>query len=229
MAVSIDDDIRVLYVIGGRRIGGMEIHLVTLARRLPASIRCLVCCLDASAEYRALLTEAGIEHANLDCPMLVRPRSLLAFRRFRHVVKGFRPHIVHSYGFSGDVIAAALRASGVNVRVITSRRSEDRNARHQATRRLVDRVLKPDRMRVGRDRELRHVDRMAAGVPASRSFRTASHPIPRRSLPALLAIAASQSGSERWVPSSPSRGPICQSRRSCSSRPRIGSSSSSPD
>ena len=140
MAVSIDDDIRVIYVIGGRRIGGMEIHLVTLARRLPASIRCLVCCLDASAEYRALLTEAGIEHANLDCPMLVRPRSVLAFRRFRHVVKGFRPHIVHSYGFSGDVIAAALRASGVNVRVITSRRSEDRHAGHQATRRLVNRV-----------------------------------------------------------------------------------------
>ncbi len=166
----------------------MEIHLVTLARRLPASIRCLVCCLDASAEYRALLTEAGIEHANLDCPMLVRPRSLLAFRRFRHVVKGFRPHIVHSYGFSGDVIAAALRASGVNVRVITSRRSEDRTRATPGHPPAGQPRLRPDRMRVGRDRELRHVDRMAAGVPArghSERRRTPSRggPCPRSRSP----------------------------------------------
>jgi glycosyltransferase involved in cell wall biosynthesis len=137
---AVDDDIRVLYVTGGRRLGGMETHLITLASSLPVSVRCFVCCLDASAEYRTRLTEAGIEHSNLDCPILVRPGGILAYLRFERVVKRFRPHIVHSYGFVGDVVAALLRARGSNVRIITSRRGEDANRRHQAVRRLVNRV-----------------------------------------------------------------------------------------
>ena len=135
-----DDDLRILYVTGGRRIGGMETHLIALASSLPASVRCFVCCFDASADYRKRLTEAGIEHANLDCPSLVRPGSILGYRRFERVVRRFQPHIVHSYGFVGDVVAAVLRARGWNVRVITSRRGEDTNRRHQAVRRLVNRV-----------------------------------------------------------------------------------------
>ena len=86
------------------------------------------------------MTEAGIEHANLDCPSLLRPGSILGYRRFERVVRHFQPHIVHSYGFVGDVAAAVLRARGSNVRVITSRRGEDTNRRHQAVRRLVNRV-----------------------------------------------------------------------------------------
>ena len=39
--------------------------------------RCFVCCLDASADYRMRLTDAGIEHADLECPTLVRPGSIL--------------------------------------------------------------------------------------------------------------------------------------------------------
>ena len=50
-----DDEIRVLYLTGGRRLGGMEHHLIALASRLPPSVRCLVCCLDASADYEARL------------------------------------------------------------------------------------------------------------------------------------------------------------------------------
>jgi len=135
-SLSADDEIRVLYLIGGRRLGGMEHHLIALASRLPPSVHCLVCCLDASADYEARLTEAAIEHVNLDWPILLRP----AYLRFERAVRRFRPHVVHSYGFAADVVAGLLRATGSNVRIITSRRGEDANWRHQALRRLVNRV-----------------------------------------------------------------------------------------
>ena len=130
--------IRVLYVTSGRRIGGMETHLLTLASRLPERIRSYVCCMDASTDYRRRLTEAGIDHCNIDCPTLVRPGSFLGYLRFERVVARFQPHLVHTYGFGADVIAAVLRARGAKVRVITSRRGEDANTRHQAVRRLVN-------------------------------------------------------------------------------------------
>ena len=109
---SVDDEVRVLYVTGGRRIGGMESHLLILASNLPPSIRCVVCCLDASPDYLARLTDLGIEHTNLDCPNVLRPPVLRAYRRLTRVVRRFDPHVVHSYGFSADVIAALLRLGG---------------------------------------------------------------------------------------------------------------------
>ena len=135
-----DDEIRVLYLIGGRRLGGMEHHLISLTSRLPRSVRCLVCCLEPSAAYQARLAEAGIEHINLDWPVLLRPGGVLAYLRFERAVRRFRPHIVHSYGFVADVVAGLLRARRSNVRIVTSRRGEDANRRHLAVRRLVNRV-----------------------------------------------------------------------------------------
>ena len=135
-----DGEIRVLYLTGGRRLGGMEHHLSALASRLPPPVRCLVCCLEASADYEARLTDARIEHANLDWPILLRPGGALAYLRLERTVRRFRPHIVHSYGFVADVVAGLLRARGSNVRIITSRRGEDANRRHQVFRRLVNRV-----------------------------------------------------------------------------------------
>ena len=46
---------------------------------------------------------------------------------------------MHSYGFAADVLAGVLRARRSKVRVITSRRGEDADKRHQAVRRLVNR------------------------------------------------------------------------------------------
>ncbi len=139
-SLSADDEIRVLYLTGGARLGGMEHHLIALASRLPPSVHCLVCCLEASADYEARLTEAAIEHSNLDWPILLHPSGTLAYLRFARTVRRFRPHVVHSYGFVADVVAGLLRATGSNVRIITSRRGEDANRRHQAVRRLVNRV-----------------------------------------------------------------------------------------
>ena len=139
-ASVIDDEIRILYLIGGRRIGGMENHLIALASSLPSSIRCLVCCLEASADYQKRLTMAEIEHVNLGWPILLRPSGLPIYLRLERLVGRFQPHIVHSYGFVADIVAGVLRARRADVRVITSRRGEDTNRRHQTLRRLVNRV-----------------------------------------------------------------------------------------
>jgi glycosyltransferase involved in cell wall biosynthesis len=139
-AAAIDDEIRVLYLTGGRRIGGMENHLIALASSLPSSIRCLVCCLEASSDYQTRLTMAGIEHVNLGWPILLRPSGLPIYLRLERLVGRFRPHIVHSYGFAADIVAGVLRTRRADVRLITSRRGEDANKRHQALRRLVNRV-----------------------------------------------------------------------------------------
>jgi glycosyltransferase involved in cell wall biosynthesis len=134
------DEIRILYVIGGRRIGGMETHLLTLASQLPPGVRGFVCCLDASADYLARLSDLGIACADLACPTLMRPHGLLACRRLTRLVRRIDPHIVHAYGFSADMVAALLRLSGTPARIITSRRGEERNRRHQMVRRLVNRL-----------------------------------------------------------------------------------------
>jgi L-malate glycosyltransferase len=134
------DEIRIVYVIGGRRVGGMETHLLTLASQLPPGVRCFVCCLDASADYLARLRDLGIACADLACPTLMRPHGLLACWRFTRLVQRVDPHLVHAYGFSGDVFAALLRLSGARARIITSRRGEERNRRHQVIRRLVNRL-----------------------------------------------------------------------------------------
>ena len=118
----------------------METHLLVLASSLPAAVRCVVCCVDASPDYLARLTALGIAHVNLACPSLVRPGAVQAGRQVMQLVKEFEPHVVHSYGFSADLVATLLRLRGVPARMITSRRGEERNRRHQTIRRLVNRL-----------------------------------------------------------------------------------------
>jgi glycosyltransferase involved in cell wall biosynthesis len=138
-AATATDGIRVLYLTGGRRIGGMETHLIKLASGLPLPFRCVICCLDASPDYSSLLDAAGIHYSNLDWPSLVHPKGYRGFARLMRLVSRFRPHLVHSYGFVADVAAAFVRARYPAVRIVTSRRGEDGNRRHQALRRVVNR------------------------------------------------------------------------------------------
>ena len=117
-----------------------ENHLIALASSLPASIRALVCCLEASVYYQTRLRVAGIEHANLGWPILLRPSGLPIYLRLERLVGRFQPHIVHWSGFVADIVAGLLRTRRADVRLITSRHGEDANGRHQALRRLVNRA-----------------------------------------------------------------------------------------
>ncbi len=134
------DQIRVLYLIGGRRIGGMETHLLRLVAAIKSSFRCLICCLDPSPEYLHRISAVGVEHVSLRCPSLVSPSAVRAYLTLERLVLDFEPHIVHSYGFACDLLAGALAARGRVGHVVTSRRGEDSNSRHRRLRRLVNRV-----------------------------------------------------------------------------------------
>jgi glycosyltransferase involved in cell wall biosynthesis len=131
--------LKILYLIGGRRIGGMETHVVRLVEKLRHSFSCLVCCLDPSAEYVEQLESWGIEYRNLQCPTLMTPSALLRCATLKTLVDEFRPDIVHAYGFAADVLATIIKVSRRDVRLITSRRSEDGNRRHQRVRRIANR------------------------------------------------------------------------------------------
>ena len=111
--------------------------------RLAAAIRddytCLVCCLDPSAEYIALLDAAGIDLVDLHLPSLTTPKAMGRFLAFERIIRRFQPDIVHSYSFAGDVLGAMLRARGAQVTLFMSRRGEDKSRRHQLVRRITNR------------------------------------------------------------------------------------------
>ena len=130
---------RILYLIGGRRIGGTETHVCRLAAAIRDDYACVVCCLDPSAEYLALLDAAGIEFVDLHLPLLTTPKALGRYLAFERIIERFQPDIVHSYGFAGDILGAMLRARGTQVTFLTSRRGEDTSRRHQLARRIVNR------------------------------------------------------------------------------------------
>ena len=131
---------RILYLIGGRRIGGTETHVCRLAAAIRDDYACLVCCLDPSAEYLALLEAAGIDSVDLHLPSLTTPKALGRYLAFERIIKRFQPDVVHSYSFAGDVLGAMLRARGALVTFLTSRRGEDTSRRHQRVRRIVNRL-----------------------------------------------------------------------------------------
>ena len=140
-SLSADDEIRVLYLTGGRRLGGMEHHLIALASRLPPSVRCLVCCLEASADYRGA-PDGGRNRARqsgLANPPAPRRHARVSAVRARWSDAFDRTSCIRmvSSPMSSRVCCARR---GANVRIITSRRGEDANRRHQAVRRLVNRV-----------------------------------------------------------------------------------------
>ena len=134
------DKTRILFLIGGRRIGGTETHLCRLAAAIREDFLCLVCCLDPSAEYLALLDAAGIDVEDLGLPSLTTPQALGRYLALERIVKRFQPDIVHSYSFAGDVLGAMLRARGAQVTFLTSRRGADTNRRHQQVRKIVNRL-----------------------------------------------------------------------------------------
>jgi glycosyltransferase involved in cell wall biosynthesis len=130
---------RILYLTGGRRIGGTETHVCRLAAAIRDDYACLVCCLDSSAEYLALLDEAGVDFVELHLSSLTTPKALGRYLALERIIATFQPDIVHSYSFAGDVLGAMLRARGARVTFLTSRRGEDRSRTHQRVRSIVNR------------------------------------------------------------------------------------------
>ena len=99
-----------------------------------------MCCSDASPDYLARLTDLGIEHTTLDCPNLLRPGVLRAYRRVTRVVRRFDPHVVHRMAFPPTSSPRRRALAGQAARIITSRRGEEPYVRRQVIMRLINRL-----------------------------------------------------------------------------------------
>ena len=177
------DEIRVALCDWGtadRRHGDPSAH----PRQQPSSsVRCVVCCLDASPDYLARLTDSDrARQSRLSEPR--SPRRPAAYPRFRRVVRRFRP--------ARRALLRLLRRR--HRRPAACRRCEDQD-HHQPARRGTGHAaaghpaarqpsLGQDCVRLGRDRGVRPGQRVTGAAPArghSEWRRTASRggPCPR--------------------------------------------------
>lgn len=130
----------VLYFTGGLRVDGMETHLLHLVERLDRSRYVPhICCLFPSEDYRSRIAALGVEQSALDIPYLDSPARILRLREFLAVLRRVRPGILQTYGYTCDVVGTALARTRRGVRVVTTRRGEDRAVRHQRFRSFMNR------------------------------------------------------------------------------------------
>jgi glycosyltransferase involved in cell wall biosynthesis len=133
--------LRVLYFIGGNHIGGMETHLLHLIGGLHRErYEPAIVCFDLGAEYRDRLRSIGIEPFDLGIPRLTSPAQVLRLTRFLRILRRVNPHLLHTYGFTCDVVGPLLARACPGARVITTRRGEDTSRRHQAARSTSNRL-----------------------------------------------------------------------------------------
>lgn len=132
--------VTVLYFLGGFRIGGMETHLLHLVERLDRRrYTPHICCLFPSDAYRSRIAALDVPQSALDIAYLDSPAKMLRLRRFLSVLGRVRPGILQTYGYTCDVVGPALARTRRGLRVVTTRRGEDRATRHQRVRSVVNR------------------------------------------------------------------------------------------
>jgi glycosyltransferase involved in cell wall biosynthesis len=130
---------RVLYVIGGGRVGGTETHLFRLLASLDRTkFLPIVCCLNGDYRYRSKLTTVAEYVENLQIDRFDRPRGLGAYiGALSRLISKWKPDVVQTYGYACDIsVPIVARLASPGVRVITTRRGEDQNPRHQQLRQL---------------------------------------------------------------------------------------------
>jgi glycosyltransferase involved in cell wall biosynthesis len=116
-----DGRTRILYVINDLARAGAETQLVTLACALPAErYEARITLLKERNDFADVLVRAGIPVVALH---RTRPFDLGVAIRLAREVRRFRPHVVHSFLFPANLLAAAVgRATGVP-RIVVSQRS----------------------------------------------------------------------------------------------------------
>jgi glycosyltransferase involved in cell wall biosynthesis len=131
----------IVYFIGGATIGGQETHLLHLlagldrARYAPSLLT-----LAAAADYAARVRAQDVPLHDLGTPRLTSLPALLRVGRLPALFHRIRPAILQTYGFTCDVIGPLTACSRPAMRVITTRRGEDRVRRHQRLRSMANRV-----------------------------------------------------------------------------------------
>lgn len=105
-----DEPIRVLHVVRPAE-GGIQTHVVGLARRLPEPRFEAMVCGALGREFQIALSRAGVTWANVAIPSDPAPRALWrAARQLRRLTTSQQPHILHAHGYLAGLAAAwALR------------------------------------------------------------------------------------------------------------------------
>ena len=130
----------VLYVIDGHRIGGMETHLLHLVAGLDRTrFTPVICSLLASPRYAARIATLDADHYDMRARKLTSPVDAIRMTRLFRILARHRPRIIHSYGFTCDVIGPFLAKLLPRTRVITTRRGEDGEVGHQRWRSRMNR------------------------------------------------------------------------------------------
>jgi glycosyltransferase involved in cell wall biosynthesis len=132
----------VLYVIGGGRIGGMETHLLHLLAGLDRTrFSPLVCCVSGSDDYQLKLGPAADRVENLRLDRFDTPRTMCSYIwALSKLFLSWKPHVVQTYGYGADMSVPCLaRLWCPGAIVVTTRRGEDNNPRHQKHRKIANR------------------------------------------------------------------------------------------
>ncbi len=135
------DRTRIVYFAGGHHVGGMESHLLHLIAGLDRDrFDPIVCTLAMGPAFAERLATLDLCTVDVGTPRLTRPAAILRLRRFLTLLRRERPRLLHTYGYTCDVVGPALARLVPGVRTITTRRGEDTSPRHQAMRSRVNRV-----------------------------------------------------------------------------------------
>ena len=135
---------RILYVLGGGRVGGMETHLLRLLAALDRNrFSAVVCCVNGGTNYRLQLASAADRVENLQIDRFNGPLKLCTYvRALSRVFARWKPHIVQTYGYGSDVLVPFLaRLLCPGAMVVTTRRGVDENPRHQMLRKMTNRYV----------------------------------------------------------------------------------------
>jgi glycosyltransferase involved in cell wall biosynthesis len=128
---------RILYVIGGEQIGGSEQHLLRLLPYL-GGFQLAVCCMNAGPAFFDGLRSTGVKVFDLGIPDLLTLSRLLKLKDFFGVIRDFRPDIIHSYGYTNDVLVPLFSRAAGRAHVVGSRRGQDFRKQHQLLRSLTN-------------------------------------------------------------------------------------------
>lgn len=129
----------VLYFLGGFRTGGMETHLLHLVERLDRRrFAPHICCLYPSDAYRSRIAALEVPQSALDIAHLDSAARVLRLRHFVAILGRVRPRILQTYGHTCDVVGPVLGRTRRRLRIVTTRRGEDRSSRHQRLRSIAN-------------------------------------------------------------------------------------------
>jgi glycosyltransferase involved in cell wall biosynthesis len=135
---------RILFLIGGEQIGGSETHLLRLIPHL-RDFQIGVCCINGGSRFLDSLASDGVTTFDLRIPDLRRFSHVVKLGNLYRVLRLFRPDVIHSFGYTADLLGAVFSGAAGRPYIVGSRRGQDFNRRHQLLRSvanlLCDRVV----------------------------------------------------------------------------------------